>query len=181
MECGRQFVIDPKQKLIDETTLLLVKRSLLEKVSLEGVCRIFEVSMTWLLTLIDGLIDELPKDLNAYHIKEGDEFEVIATQVDELWSFVGNKKNDQWLFLIQHQRTRQILAMEVGKRDKNTAERLFAKLPTELKKKPSTSLISSMFILKLFHPSNIDLSVNNQVKQATLRDLIIPLDSVVLV
>ena len=65
LACDRQFVLDPTQKIIEESIKSLIRKTLLERVSLEGVCRIFEVSMPWLLAFIDSLISELPEDLNA--------------------------------------------------------------------------------------------------------------------
>lgn len=55
-------------------------------------------------------------------------------EADELWSYVGSKENPQWLWLVMHSKTRQIIAMQVGPRDKQTAEKLFFKLPEPLKK-----------------------------------------------
>ena len=77
----------------------------------------------------------LPDSLNAEVVAENEDFEVFVLEADEMWSFVGNKKNDQWLWLVMHSKTRQILAFHVGKRDKAAAEALMNKLPTELKKK----------------------------------------------
>ncbi|MCB0336462.1 MAG: IS1 family transposase [Bdellovibrionales bacterium] len=133
--CSRQFVQEPNQKIIDDNTKNLVKKALLERVSLHGICRIFDVRMPWLLELIDGLIEEIPRDLNAEIVQENDEIEVVVLQADELWSYVGAKANPQWLWLVMHSRTRQVVAMEVGPRDKATAERLFYKLPEPAKKK----------------------------------------------
>ena len=47
-----------------------------------------------------------------------------------------------------HSKTRQIVAMQVGARNKQTAERLFFKLPEPLKKKPNTILTTSMCTTK---------------------------------
>lgn len=77
---------------------------------------------------------ELPDNLNASLVAENDDFEVFVLEADEMWSFVGNKKNDQWLWLVMHSKTRQILAFHVGKRDKAATEALMNKLPVELKK-----------------------------------------------
>jgi hypothetical protein len=78
----------------------------------------------------------LPDDLNATVIAENDEFEAAVLEGDEMWSFVGSKSNDQWLWLVMHSSTRQILAFHVGKRNQASGEALMAKLPEELKKSP---------------------------------------------
>jgi len=140
LSCHRQFVLDPQQKIIDNETKVLVRKTLLERVSLEGICRIFDVSMPWLLGFIDEIVAMLPQDLNAEAVQENDDIEVILTEADEQWSYVGSKQNPQWLWLVMHSKTRQIVAMQVGRRDKQTAEKLFAKLPEPFKKKPFTIL-----------------------------------------
>ena len=175
LACKKQFVLDPAQKVIDETTKSLVRKTLLERVSLEGVCRIFDVSMPWLLEFINGLIQELPENLNAEVVHENDEIEVVVLEADELWSYVGSKDNPQWLWLVMHSRTRQVVAMQVGPRSRQTAEKLFYKLPETLKKKPSTILTSSLCIPTLSHTGSIDQSAKNLVKHHTLKDLIAPL------
>ena len=128
--------MDPTQKIVDEKTKNLVRKTLLERVSLEGVCRIFDISMPWLLEFISGVIAELPEDLNAEVVTENDEIEVVLLEADKLWSYVGSKDNPQWLWLVMHSRTRQVVAMQVGPRSKQTAEKLFYKLPEPLKKSP---------------------------------------------
>jgi len=178
LECGKQMTENAVSNLISDQTKELVRRSLLEKVSLNGICRIFDVSMPWLLSFIDGIIASLPQDLNAEVThSEDDEIELVKLEVDELWSFVGNKRNDQWLWLIFHKASRQVLAMQIGPRDKKTAELLFAKLPESLKKKPSISQTSLVSIMTPFLGSSISLLGKNQVKRAILKDLIAPSDS----
>ena len=178
LNCDRQFVLDPTQKQIDDTTRSLVRKTLLERVSLEGVCRIFDVSMPWLLEFIENLIAELPQDLNAAVVHENDEIEVVVLEADELWSYVGCKNNPQWLWLVMHTKTRQVVAMQVGPRDKATAEKLFYKLPEPLKKKPSTILTTSLCTSRQSPSSSIDPLARNPVKHLILRDLIVPSDNV---
>ena len=178
LKCGRQFVLEPTQKIIDDKTKNLIRRVLLERISLEGVCRAFEVSMPWLLEFIDGLIEELPEDLNADVVTENDEIEVILLQADELWSYVGSKDNPQWLWLVMHTKTRQVVAMQVGPRNKQTAEQLFYKLPAPLKKKPATILTTSVCTTKSSHLDNIDQLERSLVKHLTLKDLTARLDNV---
>ena len=180
LSCGKQFVENPENKLILEKDKERIRKSLLERVSLEGICRMFEVSMPWLLDLMQKVIKELPNDLNAILLEDSEELEVIVLQADELHSFVGRKTNDQWLWLIMHKTTRQILAFHVGKRDKQSAEALLAKLPLDLKKKPSFIQISSAFTSKSSLSASIDLAINNPAKQIILKDLIVQLDSTVL-
>jgi len=175
--CKKQFVLDSAQKIIDEKTKSLVRKTLLERVSLEGVCRIFDVSMPWLLEFISGLIQELPENLNAEVVHENDEIEVVVLEADELWSYVGSKDNPQWLWLVMHSRTRQVVAMQVGPRSRQTAEKLFYKLPESLKKKPSTILTSSLCIPTSSLIGSIDRSAKTLVEHHMLKDLIAPLDS----
>lgn len=83
MTYSRQFVQDPVQKIVDEKTKDLTRKVLLERASLQGICRIFDVSMPWLLEFIDGLIQEIPQDLNAEVVQEDDEIEVVVLEADE--------------------------------------------------------------------------------------------------
>ncbi|KAF3363226.1 hypothetical protein PHSC3_000244 [Chlamydiales bacterium STE3] len=56
-------------------------------------------------------------------------------ELDEHWSYVGSKNNQQWLWLVFHSATRQILAMHVGRRTHTDAECLLVKLSEDLKRK----------------------------------------------
>jgi hypothetical protein len=177
LDCSRQFTEDAEFNLVTDQTKELVRRTLLEKVSLNGICRIFNISMPWLLDFIDTIVKTLPEDLNAeVTVSEEDEIELVKLEVDELWSFVGNKKNDRWLWLIFHSKSRQVLAMQVGPRDKKTAELLFTKLPEGLKKKQSTLLINLVSIMKPFLGNSTGQSEKIQVKRAILKDLTAPSD-----
>ena len=175
--CGRQFVLEPTQRIVDEKTKNQVRRALLERVSLHGVCRICEVSMSWLLEFIDDIVEELPQDLNAEVVMEDDEIEVIVLEADELWSYVGSKANPQWLWLVMHSRTRQVVAMQIGPRNKETAEKLFYKLPDSLKKKPVTILTTSLCTMRPSSISSTGQLARNLVKHRTLKDLTARLDS----
>lgn len=177
LACGKQFALDSHHKLIDEKTKELIRRTLLERISLEGICRVYDVSMPWLLEFIDSLIAQLPENLNAQVVTEDDELEVVLLEADELWSYVGSKENPQWLWLVMHSKTRQIVAMQVGSRDKQTAEKLFYKLPEPLKKKPSTILTTSLCIMKPSLTYSTDPLAKSQVRQVILKDLTARSDS----
>lgn len=175
LNCGRQFVIDPQNKIISDEKRSLIRQALLERVSLEGVCRIFNISMPWLLQFINEIIEELPESLNAT-VTSTEELEVAVIELDEQWSYVGNKGNQQWLWLVFHSATRQILAMHVGKRTRQSGECLLGKLLEDLKKKPSFIQISSQCTTKSFLGSSTDQLEKSLEKRATLKDLITPLD-----
>ena len=136
--------------------------------------------MPWLLKFIDEVIADLPDDLNATLTSDNEEFEIAVFELDEQWSYVGNKDNQQWLWLVFHSATRQVLAMHVGKRNKASAEALLAKLPEDLKKKPSFTRISSQSTTKSFLSLNTRQLTSSQARRATLSDLTTPYDNDVL-
>ena len=171
LSCHRQFVENPENKMVSDETKERVRRALLERVSLEGLCRIFDVSMPWLLQFMEKIYKELPEDLNITVASQNKEVVVIATQIDEMWSYVGNKQNQQWLWMVIDVKSRQILAFHVGDRSKNSGEILMKKLPEELKKKPFFTQTISQFTSKLFQKNNIDQLEKDQGKQITLKDL----------
>jgi len=49
-------------------------------------------------------------------------------EVDEFWTFVGNKQNKQWLIYAYHRESGAIVAYVWGKRDLATVQRLKARL-----------------------------------------------------
>ena len=176
LSCGRQFVENPQNKLVSENTRAHIRQALLERVSLEGISRIFDVSTPWLLKFMESIIKELPDHLNASAIKAKNDIEVAIVELDEQWSYVGSKKNQQWLWLVFHTKTRQILAMHVGKRTRKSAELLLAKLPEDFKKKPSFLQINSLCTSRSFLGNNTGQLEKDRGKRVLLRDLITPSD-----
>jgi insertion element IS1 protein InsB len=61
--CSRQFVADSQH--IDEATRELIKRLLLNRLSLCGICRVMEASLRWLLDFIAKPYEALPDDLHV--------------------------------------------------------------------------------------------------------------------
>jgi insertion element IS1 protein InsB len=39
------------------------------------------------------------------------------TEIDEIWTFSGSKKNDLWIWVAIEKRTRLIVGVHIGKRD----------------------------------------------------------------
>ena len=59
----------------------------------------------------------------------------MRVEVDELWSFIGEKAEVWWVWLAQDSRTRQVVAMAVGDRDEFTARCLWESLPPEYRER----------------------------------------------
>lgn len=51
-------------------------------------------------------------------------------QCDELWSFVDNKGNKQWVWLALDVKTREIVGVYIGDRDEQAARKLWNSLPS---------------------------------------------------
>lgn len=128
--CGRQFVI--KDETVSPEDKELIKKLLLERLSLRGICRVLGVSLCWLLNFIEKLYLANAADLNFKCPAEA-EIEILCLEADEIWSFVGNKENKRWIWLILERRTRQIIALHIGDRSQASADAVWAKVPLEVK------------------------------------------------
>ena len=53
----------------------------------------------------------------------------LTIQCDEMWSFVGNKGNKQWIWLAIDVLTKEIVGVYIGKRDKDSAQGLWDSMP----------------------------------------------------
>ena len=62
-----------------------------------------------------------------------------VVEYDELWSFVHDKRNKQWLWTAVLRRTSHIIAYHIGKRDYISFKELYSKVPEEYKKCQSRS------------------------------------------
>ena len=52
-------------------------------------------------------------------------------ELDELWSFVGNKNQKRWLWIALNRRTRQVVAFVIGDRSALTCRKLWQRIPDE--------------------------------------------------
>ncbi|MCL2927212.1 MAG: IS1 family transposase [Trichodesmium sp. MAG_R01] len=123
-ECGRQFVENPTQKLIDQATRELIDRLLLERISLAGIARVVQVSEQWLQAYVLQKYAQVPRSRLGSAKKKGK----LTIQCDELWSFVDNKGNKQWVWLAMEVETREIIGIYIGSRDEEAARHLWLSL-----------------------------------------------------
>ena len=84
--------------------------------------------------MIDSILYPIEDELmnNLYEQKETILHRVFRFEADEMWSFVGNKKNKQWIWLVMNTENRQIVAFHVGGRGQEDAQLLFEKIPVLL-------------------------------------------------
>jgi len=130
-ECGRQFVLNREQILISSAKRERIRKLLLERVPLRGICRVEGVSLRWLLSFITVLYDQLPDDLN-FEIKalaDGLIIYALESEIDEMLSFVGKKANKQWVWIAMDVSSRQIIAFHVGDRSRVSALALWQSIP----------------------------------------------------
>jgi insertion element IS1 protein InsB len=52
----------------------------------------------------------------------------LEAEADEMWSFVQQKTNKQWIWIAMDAKTRQVIAFHVGDRRRDSAKELWAKI-----------------------------------------------------
>jgi insertion element IS1 protein InsB len=62
--------------------------------------------------------------VRAEVVEEPEETGVEESELDEMWSFVGNKSNPRWLWHAIDRRTGQVLAFAFGRRQDQVLEQL---------------------------------------------------------
>lgn len=70
-DCGRQFVKDPQNKIIDDATKTLIDKLLLEKLPLAGIARVVDVSEPWLQQYVNAKYQRVPRQAKVRQAKKG--------------------------------------------------------------------------------------------------------------
>jgi IS1 family transposase/transposase-like protein len=139
-DCKYKFVDKGQDWFISLPKQQLVKKLLAERISLRGICRVLDISLTWLLRFLKELYGQLPDDLHCQipikRVKQGDRFyiKLFDNEADELWSFVKKRDNVYYIWLVIHRATRQVIAFHVGDRSRKSARALWEKLPPAVQK-----------------------------------------------
>jgi IS1 family transposase/transposase-like protein len=123
--CGRQFVIDPQNKIISEEQKELIDKLMLEKVPLAGIARVVGVSERWLQTYANSKYEAVPREIKVTAKTSLD----LVIECDEVWSFVQNKENKQWVWFALDRSTREIVGVHIGDRSAGSAQSLWDSLP----------------------------------------------------
>jgi insertion element IS1 protein InsB len=102
----------------------------MERCSLRGLQRIFGVGRERVMKWLKKRISKLGRLKDKVSLAQvGD-----VVELDELWSFVGNKGKKRWIWLAICRRTREIIAFAVGDRSEKTARTLWNNIPDSYKK-----------------------------------------------
>ncbi len=124
-DCHRQFVVYPTQKRISSQTKEIIDKLLLEKISLHGIVRVTGVSLSWLQDYVNKKYQRIEKKAKVCPKEK----RRLTIECDEMWSFVQNKKNKQWIWLAIDRETKEIVGLFVGSRSEAGARGLWDSLP----------------------------------------------------
>ena len=72
--------------------------------------RVTGVSEPWLQSYVNDKHKSVSRQVKVRTKKKGK----LTFQCDEIWSFVGNKDNKQWIWLAKDLKTREIIGVHVG-------------------------------------------------------------------
>ena len=91
--------------------------------------------MAYLKEIYNCLPDDLHLKIELSKVKENDLFyiKMFKKEADELWSFVARRSNVYYIWGVMHQESRQIIAFQVGDRSRETARKLWHKIPLHLR------------------------------------------------
>ena len=104
-----------------------IQKAFLERLSLRGIERVFDVSRhtvsRWVVEWAANL-PPLEETLAPVHPDD-------VLELDELWSFVACKANKRWVWVALCRRTRQIVAYFIGDRSEASCRQLWRRIPTD--------------------------------------------------
>jgi len=106
-------------------------------VPLAGIARVTGVSECWLQNYVNKKYDVIEQKVKV-KIKKSP----LRIQCDEMWSFVGNKGNKQWIWLAMDVGTREIVGLYVGSRDREGALGLWNSYPV--------FIVNVLFVIQIF-------------------------------
>jgi len=87
------------------------------------------VSQAWLLNFIKEEYAQVPRDMNVRVLPGSAGLILERVEADELWSFVGKKKNQVWIWLALDATTCQVVAMHAGGRSEKDAKAFWGEVP----------------------------------------------------
>lgn len=123
--CGRQFVVNPTKTNVSTETKQLIDKLLLERISLRGIARVTQTSWSWLQNYVNQRLACTPRQIKLSEKSLGR----LIIECDEMWSFVGSKKNEVYIWLAIDRDSREIVGCFIGDRTRKSARQFWASLP----------------------------------------------------
>ena len=118
--CSKRFQLKYNYKAYKPETNTLIKSLLKEGCGIRSIARIINISSK---TVLSRML-KISKQIKApYFNTLGCKFEV-----DEMWSFIGNKKNVTWLTYAIERKTKSVIDFYVGRKTKETIRPLINKV-----------------------------------------------------
>jgi len=167
--CGRQFVENPKKGRISEETKELIDKLLLERLPLAAIARVTGVSEQWLQSYVNKKYEEIPKEVEVSKKSKGR----LTIECDEVWSYVGNKENKQWVWLAIDRDTGEIVGMAIGDRSQVTAQQLWNSCRAYIGSVQSVTPISGKRIQSFYQTAVIEQWAKKLGKRITSNALIV--------
>ncbi len=124
-DCGRQFVLDPQWQALNQEKREFIDRLLLERISLAGIARVMQLSKDCVQRYVNQKAETVSTQVEVTDKPK----KRLSVQMDELWSFVDDKGNEQWVWLALDAETREIVGVYIGDRSGQSAKALWASLP----------------------------------------------------
>ncbi len=124
-DCGRQFFENPQWKRREFDSKAMIDYLLLEKIPLAGIARVLKLSASWLQQYVNRSYGLVPRQVEVMPKLKGP----LTVQMEELWSFVDNKGNKQWVWLALDVVTREIVGCHIGDRSGASASALWQSMP----------------------------------------------------
>ena len=125
-DCRRQFVLDPQWQMLSEEQKGLIERLLLERLSLAGIARVLQLSEDCVQRYVNRKAEQVRQQVEVMPKSK----KRLTVQMDELWSFVDRKGNEQWVWIALDATTREIVGLHIGDRSGKSAQALFGSLPS---------------------------------------------------
>jgi insertion element IS1 protein InsB len=124
-------VASAEKHLISDERRTLIEQLLCERISLRGIWRAVSVSLTWLLHLMVERFAACPEHLHVQLPVSPTDVVIrqLEAEADEMWSFVRQKANKQWLWIAIDVQIHQVIAFHLGDRRRDNAKQLWAKIP----------------------------------------------------
>jgi insertion element IS1 protein InsB len=97
-----------------------VIRLLIEGISVRGIARVLKISVTTVIARIKWIAHSINKTYSQVKNR--------IYEIDELWTFVGRKKNEVWITYAMDRSTKEVIGFHVGTRTKDKLEQVTSKV-----------------------------------------------------